>query len=124
MRKTLFDAVPPSVSSPGKSVSASTHSGASCAFELRDVVWRKSSHALEGRGCASMAGGAGRASVQASCALTRQTVAKKIANAARGNIESTRLIHIQPAWQARSLMRSDLQAVGHFKNRRQNTEYN
>src|SRR4030095_14146563 len=112
MRKTLFDAVPPSVSSPGKSVSASTHSGASCVFELRDVVWRKSSHALEGRGwgSASMAGGAGRASVQASCALTWQTVAKKIANAARVNIERTRLIHIQRAWQALSLMRSDLQA--------------
>src|SRR6476659_847480 len=87
MRKTLFDAPPPSVSSPGKSVSASTHAGASCDFELRDIVWRRSSHALDGSGCAIAAGGAGRASVQASCALTRQAAAKKIANAARGNIE-------------------------------------
>jgi hypothetical protein len=38
MRKMLFDAPPPSVSSPGKSVSASTHAGASCDFELRDIV--------------------------------------------------------------------------------------
>src|SRR5881227_3330703 len=117
MRKTLFDALPPSVSSPGRSVSASTQAGASCAFELRDIVWRRSSHALDGSGCAIAAGGAGRASVKASCALTRQTAAKNIANAERGNIEWARLIHIQAAWQALSLMRSDLQAVGHFKNR-------
>src|SRR5213076_1741039 len=110
MRKTLFDAPPPSVSSPGKSVSASTHAGASCDFELRDIVWRRSSQALDGSGCAMAAGGAGRASVKASCALTRQAAAKKIANAARGNIKCkcTRLIHTQPALQALSLMRPDL----------------
>ena len=83
----LFDAVPPSVSSPGRSVSASTQTGASCVFELRDFVWRKSSQALDGSGLAIAAGGAGRASVKASCALARQTAARKIANAARGNIE-------------------------------------
>ncbi len=38
-------------------------------------------------GAAIAAGGAGRASIKASCALTRQVAAKKIANAARGNIE-------------------------------------
>src|SRR5215208_4670010 len=87
MRKTLFDALPPSVSSPGNSVSASTQGGASCGFELRDIVWRRSSHALDGSGCAIKAGGAGRASVKASCELTRQTAARNIANAARVNIE-------------------------------------
>src|SRR5213075_928875 len=124
MRKTLFDALLPSVSSPGKSMSASTQAGASCDFELRDIVWRRSSHALDGSGCAIAAAGAGKASVKASCALTRQTAAKKIANAARGNIEWARLIQTRPALQARSLMRSDLQAVGHFENRRQDAEYN
>ena len=119
-----FDAPPPSVSSPGNSVSASTHAGASCDFELRDIVWRRSSHALDGSGCAMAAAGAGRASVKASCALTRQAAAKKIANAARGNIKCTRLIHTQPALQALSLMRPDLQAVRHFENRRQDAEYN
>src|SRR5204862_1176896 len=97
MRKMLFDALPPSVSSPGKSVSASTHAGASCDFELRDIVWRRSSHALDGTGFAIAAGGTGRASVKASCALTRQTAANKIANAARGNIESAKLIQTRPA---------------------------
>src|SRR6266496_5653253 len=124
MRKTLFDAPPPSVSSPGKSVSASTHSGAFCDFELRDIVCRRSSHALDGSGCAMAAAGAGRGSVKASCALTRQAAAKKIANAARGNIEWARLIHMQPALQALSLMRPDLQAVRHFENSRQDAEYN
>src|SRR6476646_1079300 len=70
-----------------------------------------------------MAGGAGRASGRASCALTRQAAAIRIANA-RGNIEWTRLIHTRAALQALSLMRSDLQAVCHFENSRQNTEYN
>src|SRR5213079_1974670 len=109
MRKMLFDALPPSVSSPGKSVSASTQAGASCDFELRDIVWRRSSHALDGSGCgcAIAAAGAGKASVKASCALTRQTAAKKIANAARGNIEWAKLIQTRPALQARSLTRSD-----------------
>src|SRR5258708_11356506 len=86
MRKTLAAAPPPSVSLPGKSVSAATHAGASCDFELRDIVWRRSSQALDGSGCAMAAGGAGRASVKASCALTRQAAAKKIANAAPGSI--------------------------------------
>src|SRR5439155_1014569 len=54
---------------------------------LRDIVWRRSSQALDGSGCAMAAGGAGRASVKASCAHTRQAAAKKIANAARGNID-------------------------------------
>ena len=96
----LFDALPPSVSSPGNSVSASTHTGASCVLELRDLVWRKSSQALDGSGLAIEAGGAGRASGKASCALTRQTVAKRIANAARGNIEGAKLIQIRPVLQA------------------------
>src|SRR5215510_13008733 len=100
MRKTLFDALLPSVGSAGKRVSASTQAGASCVFELRDVVWRRSSHALDGRGslivgasseivggAAIMGGGVGRSSGKATCALTRQTVAKKIANAARDNIK-------------------------------------
>src|SRR5258708_38426909 len=99
MRKMLFDALPPSVSSPGRSVSASTHAGASCDFELRDIVWRRSSHALDGSGCAIAPAGAGKASVKASCALTRQAAARKIANATRGNIEKARLINIQPAGQ-------------------------
>src|SRR5437667_2324177 len=124
MRKTLFDALPPSVSSPGKSVSASTQAGASCVFELRDIVWRRSSHALDGSGCAIAAGGAGRASVKASCALARQTATRNIANATRGNIEWARLLHTRAALQALSLMRPDLQAVRHFENRRQNAEYN
>src|SRR5918996_2148045 len=123
MRKTLFAALPPSVSSPGKSVSASTQSGASCVFELRDIVWRKSSQALDGSGSAIMTGGAGRASGKASCALARQAAAIRIANA-RYNIKWTRLLQTQPALQALSLMRPDLQAVRHFENRRQNTKYN
>src|SRR4029453_8887988 len=123
MRKTLFDAVPPLVSSPGKSVSASTHAGASWVLELRDIVWRRSSHALDGSGCA-MAGGAGRPSVKASCALTRQRAERKIANAARVNIKCARLIQTGPALQALRLMRSSLQTVGHFENRRQDAEYN
>src|SRR5262245_46962583 len=100
MRKTLVDALLPSVGSAGKRVSASTQAGASCVFELRDVVWRKSSHALDGRGSATVGGGsasmgggaaiirggAGRASHQASLAITLQTADKKIANVARGNI--------------------------------------
>ena len=61
---------------------------------------------------------------KASCAFTRQTAAKKIANAARVNIKWARLIQTRPALQALSLMRSDLQAVRHFENRRQDTEYN
>src|SRR5215475_13111446 len=122
MRKTLFNALPPSVSSPGKSVSASTQEGASCVFELRDIVWRRSSHALDGRGCASMAGGAGKASVQASCALTRQAAATRIANA-RDTIKCARLIHTRPVLQALTLVRPELQAVCHFENRRQDAEY-
>ena len=43
---------------------------------------------------------------------------------ARGNIEWTRLIHTQAALQALSLTRSDLQAVCHFEDRRQDAEYN
>src|SRR5262249_21678315 len=116
MRKTLFDALPPSVSWPGKSVSASTQAGASCGFELRGIVLRRSSHALVWSGCAIASAGAARASVTASCALTRHTAAKKIANAARGNIKLARLIHTQPALQALSLMRSHLQAVRHFED--------
>src|SRR3954447_5428558 len=108
MRKMLFDAVPPSVSSPGKSVSASTQAGASCVFELRDMVWRRSSQALDGSGCAIIRGGAGKASVNASWALTRHSVAKKIANAVRGNIEGAKVIQTRPAWQVLSLMRPDL----------------
>src|SRR5262245_37748880 len=124
MRKTLFNALPPSVSSPGKSVSASTQEGASCVFELRDVVWRRSSHALDGSGagCASMGGGAGRPSVKASCALTRQAAAIRIANA-RDNIKCARLIHTRPVLQALSLVRPDLQAMRHFENRRQDAEH-
>src|SRR5437762_6837023 len=101
MRKTLLDAGPPSVSSAGKSVRASTQAGASCAFELRDVVWRRSSYALDGIGWGSaiIGGGAGRPSVKASCALTRQAAAIRIANA-RDNINSAEIIHIQPALQA------------------------
>src|SRR4030095_1131498 len=122
MRNTLFDALPPSVSSPGKIVSASIQAGASCVFELRDIVWRKSSHALDGRGCA-IATEAGRGAGKASCALTRQTAARNIANAARGNIECARLIHTHPALQALSLMRPELQAVRHFEDRREDAEY-
>src|ERR1700758_423899 len=123
MRKTLFDALPPSVTSPGKSVSASTQAGASCVFELRDIVWRRSSHALDGGDCAVASAGAGRASVTASCAFRRQTAAKKIANAGRGSIKWARLIHTQPALQAPSLMRPELQAVCHFEDRREYAEY-
>src|SRR6266571_340763 len=92
MRKTLFDAGPPSVTSAGKRVSASTQAGASCVFELRDVVWRRSSHALDGMGWGSaiIGGGAGRPSVKASCALTRQAAAIRIANA-RDNINSAEI---------------------------------
>jgi hypothetical protein len=71
-----------------------------------------------------MGGGASRPSVKASCALTRQTEAKKIANAARVNIKCARLLHTQPALQARSSMRAKLQAVGHFEHRRQDAEHN
>src|SRR5262245_32426582 len=138
MGNTLFDALLPSVGSAGKRVSASTQAGASCVFELRDVVWRKSSHALDGRGSATVGGGsasmgggaaimrgvAGRASHKASCALTRQTATRNIANATRGNIELARLLHTRPALQALSLMRPKLQAVRHFENRRQDAEYN
>src|SRR5215470_19888900 len=104
MRKTLFAAVLPSVGSAGKSVSASTHAGASCVFELRDIVCRRSSHALEGTGsvivgtsavvggAAIIGGGVGRSSGNAICALTRQTAAKKIANAVRVNIKCARLL--------------------------------
>src|ERR1051325_423976 len=143
MRKTLFEAAPPSVSSPGKSVSASTHAGASCVFELRDIVCRRSSHALDGTdsllegasaivsasfavvpGAAIKGGGVGRSSGKATCALTRQTPAKKIANAARVNIKCARLIHTRAVMQALSLMRPHLQAMRHFENRRQNAEHN
>src|SRR5262249_48750777 len=94
--------------------------------ELRDVVCRRSSHALDGKGwgCASRGGGVGRSSGKATCALTRQTAAKKIANAARVNIKCTRLLHTKAALQASSLMRPDLQAVRHFEDRGQNAEYN
>src|SRR5215216_404863 len=115
MRKMLFDAAPPSVSSPGKSVSASTHAGACCDFELRDIVWRRSSHALDGSGCAIAAAGAGKASVKASCALTRQAAAKKIANAARGNIDCARLIHTLTALQALSFNAAGLANCASFR---------
>src|SRR5215469_7720730 len=93
MRKTLLAAGPPSVSlAAGNSVSASTQAGASWIFDFRDVVWRRSSHALDGRGAgpASIGGGAGRPSVKASCALTRQAAAIRIANA-RDNINSAEI---------------------------------
>src|SRR5882672_9847404 len=124
MRKMLFDAIPPSVSSPGKSVSASTHAGASCAFELRDIAWRRSSQALDGTGCAIASAGAGKASVSASCAETRQTIARKIANAARANIDCARVFTPNPLCKLSLLMGSNLQAVRHFKHRRQNAEHN
>src|SRR5215831_4191474 len=124
MRKTLLDAAPPSASSPGRSVSASTHAGASCVFELRDMVWRRSSQALDGTGCAITSAGEGRTSVKASCADTRHTAAKKIANAARSNIEWARLVTANLLCKLSVLMRSDLQTVRHFKHRRQNTEHN
>src|SRR5947199_9821684 len=123
MRNTLLDAIPPSVTSPGRRVSASTHTGASCVFELRDIVCRRSNQALDGTGCAIASAVAGRASVSASCADTRQTTAKKIANAARANIDCARVFTPNPLCKLSLLMGSNLQAVRHFKHRRQNAEH-
>src|SRR5437867_7816710 len=94
MRNMLLDIAPPSVVWPGKRVSASTHAGAFCVFELRGAVWRRSSQALSGIGCTSISdisAGEGRASLKASCAHTRETAAKKIARATRANIGLARL---------------------------------
>src|SRR5882724_138821 len=87
----LFDVPPPSVASPGKRPSASTHAGAFWVFEFRDAFWRRSSQALSGRDCAVISAGEGRASLKASCALTRQIAAKEIARATRTNIGLARL---------------------------------
>src|SRR6266853_629586 len=91
MRKMLLDIAPPSVVWPGKRVSPSTHTGAFCVFELRGAVWRRSSQALSGTGCAIILVGEGRASLNASCAHTRETAAKKIARTTRTNIGFARL---------------------------------
>src|SRR5438874_7403430 len=95
MRNTLLDIAPRSVVSPGSRVSASTHAGTFCVFELRGAVWRKSSQTLSGTGCAIISitsAGEGRASLKASCAHTRETAAKKIARrTTRTNIGFARL---------------------------------
>src|ERR1044071_53096 len=91
MRKMLLDIAPASVVWPGKRVSVSTHAGAFCVFELRGAVWRRSSQALSGTGCPIISAGEGRASLNASCAHTRETAAKKIAKTTRANIGFARL---------------------------------
>src|SRR2546423_1518625 len=111
----LFELPPPSVAWAGKRVSASTHAGAFCGFEFRAAFWRRSSHALSGKGCAMNSAGEGRASLKASCAHTRQTAAKKIAKTARNIIWAAEIIPAQPGLQAQFSMRSELQTVCHFK---------
>src|SRR5436309_13328807 len=94
MRKMLLDIAPPSVVWPGKRVSASTHAGAFCVLELRGAVWRRSSQALSGTGCAitsDISVAEGRPSLKASCAHTRDTAAKKIARTTRTSIGLARL---------------------------------
>src|SRR6266704_6825646 len=91
MRKMLFAVLPLSVAWPGKRVSASTQAGVFCVLELRDAFWRRSSHALSGKGCAFISAGEGRASLKASCAYTRETAAKKIARTTRASIGFARL---------------------------------
>src|SRR5436305_15327974 len=99
MRKMLFEVPPPSVASPGKRVSASTHAGAFWVFEFRGAFWRRSSQAHSGRGCAVISAGEGRALPIASYAHTVQTAAKKIARATRLNIELARLFAHNLIWK-------------------------
>src|SRR5439155_21858753 len=119
MRKTLLDAPPLSVVSPGKSVSASIQAGASWVFEFCGAVWRRSSQALSGIGWAVASGGAGGGSVNASCAHTRHTAARKIANAARTNIQLAGVLAPRVLCKPSLAVRAELGGVRHVHFRRQ-----
>src|SRR4029077_4519364 len=124
MRKTLLDMGALSVVSVGRRVSASTQTGAFCVFEFWGAFWRRSSQALSGVCCCVASVGAGRASVNASCAYTRQIAANNIAKTARTNIERARLFDHRLDCKLSVSMRPDLQAVCHLEYGRQNAEHN
>src|SRR5882724_1107775 len=90
------------------------------------MLWRRSSQALSGNGCSAVVGSAaaGRASVNASCAPTRQIAANNIAKTTRTSIERARLFDHRLDCKRSVSMRPDLQAVCHLEYGRQNAENN